>query len=92
MISASGSQDRLAQPDLPVVDAAERDHRRAGALRAEAGEGLRVPALAERGDRQHFRGRHHALAAAAVNPDLEHPDPHSVLTAILASGGLADLR
>ena len=67
-----GLQDRLAQADLLVVDAAERDHRRAGALRAEAREGLRVAAFAERRDRQHFRRGHHALAAAAVNADLEH--------------------
>ncbi len=72
MISASGSQDRLAQADLLVVDAAEGHHRRAGALRAEAGERLRVAAFAERGDRQHFGGRHHALAAAAVDAHLEH--------------------
>ena len=37
-----GLEDRLAQPDLLVVDAAERDDRRAGALRAEARKGLGV--------------------------------------------------
>ena len=35
-------------------------------------EDLRVPALFEGGDRQHLGRRHHALAAAAVNADLQH--------------------
>jgi hypothetical protein len=43
-----GREDRLAQADRVVVDAAEGHHRRAGALGAEAREGLRVAALRRR--------------------------------------------
>ena len=42
-----GVEHRLAQPDLAVVDAAERHHRRAHALGAEAGKCLRVAAFDE---------------------------------------------
>ena len=38
-------------------------------------EGLGVPALDERGDREQLGGRHDALAAAPVDPYLEHPPP-----------------
>ena len=67
-----GRGDRLAHPDRPVVDAAERDHRRARALRAEARERLRVPALDECRHRQQLGGGDHALPAAAVDADLKH--------------------
>jgi hypothetical protein len=66
--------DRLAQADLAVVDAAERDDRCAGALRAEARERLRVATLREGGDREELGGGDDALAAAAVKPDLQHRD------------------
>ena len=72
MISASGCQHRLAQADLLVVDAAERHDRRTHAFRAEAGKRLRVASLEKRGDRQHFGAGHDALAATAVNSNLEH--------------------
>src|SRR5881394_2212021 len=42
-----GRQDRLAQADLVIVDAAESHHRRAGALGAEARKRLRMAALLE---------------------------------------------
>jgi hypothetical protein len=74
-ISASGSQHRLAQADRLVVDAAEGHHGRAGALGAEAREGLGVAALEERRHRQHLGARHDALAATAVNADLEQGNP-----------------
>ena len=64
--------DRLAHADRPVVDAAERDDRRAGALRAEGRERLRVPALGERRDREQLGGGDDALAAAPVDAYLEH--------------------
>ena len=67
-----GLQHRLAQPDLLVVDAAERHDRRTHAFRAEARKRLRVSALEKRGDRQHFGAGYHALAATAVNANLEH--------------------
>ena len=67
-----GREDRLAQADLAVVDAAERDHRRAGALRAEAREGLRMATLRERRDREHLGRRDDSLAAPSVDPDLQH--------------------
>src|SRR5512138_3531960 len=65
-----GLHYRLAQPDLLVVDAAERHDWGAGALRAEARECLRILAFAERRDREHLGRGHHALTAAAVDPDL----------------------
>ena len=67
-----GLEDRLADADLLVIDPAERDDGRAGALRAEARERLGVLPLAERGDREHLRGGHYALAAAPVDAYLEH--------------------
>ena len=66
-----GLQDRLAQPDLLVVDPAERDDRRARALRAEARKRLGMLAFEERGDRQQLGGGHDALAATAVNAHLD---------------------
>ena len=48
-------EDRLAQPDLLVGDAAEGDDRRADALGAETRERLGVAAFEKGGDRQHFR-------------------------------------
>ena len=50
------------------------DDRRAGALRAERRERLRVPALEERRDREQLGGRDDALAAAPVDANLEHAD------------------
>ena len=44
-----GVDDRLAQPDLAIVDAAERHHRRAHPLGTAAWEGLGVRALQESG-------------------------------------------
>ena len=70
-----GLDDRLADADRPLVDAAERDDRGAGALGAEARERLRVAAVAERRDGQQLGGRHHALTAASVDADLEHRSP-----------------
>ena len=70
-----GLGDRLARADRAVVDAAEGDDRRAGALRAEARERLRVAALVEGGDREQLGGRDDALAAAPVDAHLEHPQP-----------------
>ncbi len=67
-----GRQDRLAQADLLVVDAAERHHGRTHAFRAEARKRLRVTTFEKRGDREHLGARHDALTSAAVNPDLEH--------------------
>ncbi len=64
--------DRLAQADLLVVDPAERDHRRAHPLGAEARESLRVPALAKRGDREQLCRGDHALAAPAMDANLKH--------------------
>ena len=64
--------DRLARADRLVVDAAERHHRRAHPLRAEARERLGVPALEERGRREQLGRGDDALAAAAVEPHLEH--------------------
>ena len=63
---------RLPGADRPVVDPAERDHRRAGPLRAEAREGLRVPPLGEGRGGQQLGCGHHALAATAVDAYLEH--------------------
>src|SRR3954447_2072162 len=67
-----GTRDRLVAPDRAVVDPAERDDRRAGALGAEARERLRVAAFEEGGDRQKLGGRDDALAAAPVDADLKH--------------------
>ena len=72
MIRASGSEIGSRIADRPVVDAAERDDRGAGALGAERGEGLRVAALDERGHRQQLGGRDHALTASAMDAHLEH--------------------
>ena len=71
--------DRLVGPDRLVIDPAERHHRRAHPLRAEARERLRVPVLAERGRGQQLGGGDHALAASPVKPHLEHrPRPSCV--------------
>ena len=67
-----GLGDRLPNPDRPLVDAAEGDHRRPGALGAEGWKGLRVAALDERRNRKQFGGRDHALTASAVYAHLEH--------------------
>jgi len=67
-----GLGDRLTRADLAVVDAAERHHRRAGPLRPEARESLRVPAFQEGGDGQQLRARDNSLAAAAVQPPATH--------------------
>jgi hypothetical protein len=67
--------DRLAGADRLVVDPAERHHRSAHPLRAEARERLRVPVLAERGRREQLGGGDDALAAAAVESHLEHCGP-----------------
>src|SRR5207302_8438625 len=50
----------------------ERDHRRAGAVGAEAGKRLGMLAFEKGGDREQLGRGHDALAAAAVNPHLEH--------------------
>jgi predicted ATPase len=67
-----GCDHRLAQAYLAVVDPAERHHRRAHPLRAEARERLRVAPFEKGRDRQHLGARNHALAATAVYPYLEH--------------------
>ena len=67
-----GLGDRLADADRRVVDPAEGDDRRAGALGAERRERLGVAALDERGDRQQLGRGDDALSASPVNPDLEH--------------------
>src|SRR5919198_659757 len=67
-----GLRDRLAGADRTVVDAAERDHRRAGALGAEARERLRVAALQEGCGRQQLGGGDDPLPATAVDADLKH--------------------
>src|SRR3954469_11066355 len=64
--------DRLARADGRVTDPAERHHRRAGALGPEARERLRVAAVEKRGDRQQLGGGDDALAAAAVEANLDH--------------------
>ncbi|HMQ93594.1 MAG TPA: hypothetical protein PKA33_18720 [Amaricoccus sp.] len=66
-----GLHDRLAQPDLAVGDAAEGGDRRAHALRAEARKGLGVLALVEGRHGEKLGGSHHALAAAAMQTNLE---------------------
>ena len=70
-----GLGDGLVGADGPVVDPAVGDHRRTHPLRAEAGERLGVPPLVEGRHRQDLGGGHHALAAPAVDPDLEHGLP-----------------
>ena len=71
-ISASGARIG-SRRRISFVDAAERDHRRARALRAEARKRLRMPALEEGGDREQLGRRDDALAAAPVDADLEQP-------------------
>ena len=68
-----GLHDGLAQPDFLVVEPAERHHRCAGSFRAEAREGLRVPATQKCRDRQHLRACDHPLSPASVNAYLKHP-------------------
>ena len=70
-----GLEDRLPQADRVRVDPAERHHRGARALGAEARERLRVAALAEGGDGQQLGCGDDALATAPVNSDLEHVPP-----------------
>ena len=67
-----GLGDGVVRADRLVVDAAERHHRRAGALGAEARERLRVPALVECRHREHLGGGDRALTTSAVDPHLEH--------------------
>ncbi len=50
---------------------------RAGALGAEDRERLRVAAVVEGGDGQQFGGGDDTLAAASVDPDLEHHSSRS---------------
>lgn len=74
-----GPHDGLAHPDGPVVDTAERHHRRTRALRAETRERLRVTALQKRRHRQQLGSCDGTLPAAAVDAYLEHdallPEP-----------------
>ena len=65
----------FAKPDLLVVDAAERNDRRAHAFRAETRKRLRVLAFKKGGDGQQFGRGYDALAAAPVNANLEHHFP-----------------
>src|SRR3954453_22081958 len=65
-------RDRLTRADRLVGDAAERDHRRPGALGAEARERLGVAPFLEGGQREHLGGRDDALAATTVDAYLEH--------------------
>ena len=67
-----GLEDRLAQPDLLVVDTTEGDDRCAHALGAETRKCLGVLAFEERGNRQQLGRGHDALSAPAVNADLKH--------------------
>jgi hypothetical protein len=64
--------DRIVHADRALVQAAERHHRRTGALGTEAWERLGVASHVERGYGKQFGGRDHPLAATAVNADLEH--------------------
>jgi hypothetical protein len=67
-----GFHHRLAQPDLLVVDAAERHHRRAHPFRAEARERLCVPPFEEGGDGKELGAGYHPLPATPVDADLIH--------------------
>jgi hypothetical protein len=67
-----GLGDRLAHTDLLVVDPAERDHGRPGALGAEARERLRMAPFDEGGDGHQLGCRDNALAAAPMDAQLEH--------------------
>ena len=94
MISTSGcmtgSRMRIGLSSIRQYET----HGGAGPLRAEARECLCVPALGEDGGRQQLGGGHHALAAAAVDPDLEHATPTSLAllpecpAAARAAGGI----
>ena len=66
-------EDRLAQSDFLLVDAAERHHWGAGALGTEARECLGVFTLDKRRDREKLGCGDDALAAPSVDADLEHP-------------------
>jgi hypothetical protein len=57
------------------LDAAVSHHRRACALRTEAGKSLRVAATEEGRDGQHLCPRHNTLATATMNSYLKHPLP-----------------
>src|SRR6266511_2463271 len=65
-------EDRLTQPDLLVVNAAEGHDRGTGALGAEAWKRLRMLAFEKGCDRKQFGRRHHSLAAPAMYAHLEH--------------------
>ena len=67
-----GLEHGLAKADLIGGETGEGRHGRAGALRAEAREGLRVVAFHEARKREHLGGGDDALASAAMNADLEH--------------------
>jgi hypothetical protein len=75
MMMASGCHDRLAQADLLVGDAAEGHHRGAGALGTETGEGLRVMPSSKAAIDSISAAGDDALAAPAVNTNLEHDSP-----------------
>lgn len=64
--AATGSRVRIA-----IVDAAEGNDRRAGALGAEARKRLGMPSFIRRGDGEHLGGSDDPLAAASVNANLE---------------------
>jgi hypothetical protein len=66
-----GLGNRLADPNRLVVDPAERNDGRTGALGAEARERLCVLAALEGGDRQQLCCGNDALAASAVYSYLE---------------------
>ncbi|HMC38304.1 MAG TPA: hypothetical protein VKI19_01500 [Acidimicrobiales bacterium] len=70
-----GGGHRFVGADRVVGDPAVGDDRGAHPLRAEARESLGVEAVEEGGHRQHLGRRHHALAASAMNPYLEHSTP-----------------
>ena len=81
-----GRDDRLVRANGSVVDATERDDRRARPLRPEARERLRVLALEERGDAEELRGRDRALPAASVEAHLEHNHSAFAVVASASSG------
>jgi hypothetical protein len=80
-----GLGDRLAQADRPVVDPAERDDRRPGALGGERRERLCLTAFAKGGNREQPRGGDDALPPASMEAHREH-------AAIFAAPEAAALR
>jgi hypothetical protein len=66
------SLDIAAQPDRGVVDAQEREHRRAAACTAIGGEGLHVASLGEEGVGKQVAGGLGALPTAPLDDDLQH--------------------